>query len=194
MEIDFQKLNRSKSGSHNFIKKQDNIQSFSRKLALGVSALVVTFTIGLISGMSLGGLQNFNTSSFAPTQATQELVTPDVAPQQETTLNDSVQINVANAQTSENSATPQTQIDNEDKDKKTSTSSYLILANIYENKNSAHSAGLMLQKESIPVFLAASGTKMKLYVGPVEGEKSARNLLARIKKMPEFRGAILYKK
>lgn len=77
---------------------------------------------------------------------------------------------------------------------KSDQSSYLILARMYKEKARAYYNGSVLQKKGLPVFLAESGNKMKVYVGPVRGKNDAYKMLAKVKKVPEFSGAIMYKK
>ncbi|MDW8306835.1 MAG: SPOR domain-containing protein [Leptospiraceae bacterium] len=71
---------------------------------------------------------------------------------------------------------------------------YLILARIYSDEKEAYRHGHQLKQMGFPVFLAKSGQKTKIYVGPLEGKKEAYEQLAKIKAMSNFRGAILYKK
>jgi len=73
-------------------------------------------------------------------------------------------------------------------------SEYLILAKIFTSKEEAHLHGLKLKKNGLPVFLAESGTRMKVYVGPISGKNEAYQVLAQVKSDNEFKGAILYKK
>lgn len=72
--------------------------------------------------------------------------------------------------------------------------SFLILARIYDDKARAYYNGSVLQQKGLPVFLAESGKRMKVYVGPVKGKNAAYGMLAKVKKVPEFNGAIMYKK
>ncbi len=76
----------------------------------------------------------------------------------------------------------------------TTQQAYLILARIYVDEKEAHRQGMVLKKEGLRVFLARSGEKMKVYVGPVEGKDEAYEVLAKVKKHTEFKGAILYEK
>ncbi|MDH5717360.1 MAG: hypothetical protein OEZ22_06950 [Spirochaetia bacterium] len=71
---------------------------------------------------------------------------------------------------------------------------YLILCRKYSDKKEAHRQGFMLKKTGIPIFLVETGSKMKIYAGPITGKDDAYTLFAKIKAMPEFNGAILYKK
>jgi len=71
---------------------------------------------------------------------------------------------------------------------------FIILAKMYSSKEKAHYHGLQLQKQGFPVFLAENGNKMKLYVGPISGKKSAYSTLAQVKGVAEFKSAIMYQK
>lgn len=72
--------------------------------------------------------------------------------------------------------------------------SYLILARIYPDEKEASLAGLTLKRSGMNAFMARNGRKVKLYVGPMDNKKDAYETLARLKKNPEFSGAILYRK
>jgi cell division septation protein DedD len=72
--------------------------------------------------------------------------------------------------------------------------SYLILAKIYPDEKEASLAGLNLKRSGLNAFMARNGRKVKLYVGPIEGRAQAYEVLAQVKKNPEFSGAILYRK
>lgn len=99
---------------------------------------------------------------------------------------------------------PKTPVDNINKEStspkkieqtiKESKEVYLILARIYEDEKEAYRQGRELKEQGFPVFLAKSGNKTKVYVGPLEGKEQAYGELAKIKAMANFRGAILYKK
>ena len=91
----------------------------------------------------------------------------------------------------ETAVTPATEEIEEDLQKK---DSYLILAKIYREKAKAHKQGLILKHKNLPVFLTENGNKMKVYVGPIQGKTEAYNMLAKVKSVPVFKGAILYKK
>lgn len=71
---------------------------------------------------------------------------------------------------------------------------YLILAKIYPDEKEASLNGLNLKRNGLPVFLARNGKKLKLYVGPIEGRTEAYNVLGRVKNMPDYQGAILYRR
>lgn len=201
MEIDFGKAHQVHRNAQR-VKRESSFTKLSRKMAIVASALIITFTVGLVSGLGLNKFQGDSNPN-------NELISPNVSP----TVSDDVQIQ--RAETSSqlpqelNQAKKQTPTQQAEKTSAVSQAaaknnvsdslqndkySHLILAKVYEDANMAHSAGLKLQKKGLPVFLAASGKRMKLYVGPVQGEKNARNLLAQIKKLPDFRGAILYRK
>ncbi len=77
---------------------------------------------------------------------------------------------------------------------KNSKDAYLILAKIYSDEKDAYLHGRELKKQGLPVFLARSGKKVKVYVGPIEGKNAAYQHLSLVKSMPEFRSAIMYKK
>jgi cell division septation protein DedD len=77
---------------------------------------------------------------------------------------------------------------------KTLEGSYLILAKIYPDEKEASLAGLNLKRNGMKAFMARNGKKVKLYVGPIEGKNNAYEMLAQLKKNPEFSGAILYRK
>ncbi len=161
------------------------------RLTFGVSIFVVAFTIGLVAGMH-----------FQKQRISAQL-DADIAEQEVNKTS-----NVAAAGIDKKECEPPHSWDAElnrcirKKEKPAETkilqpgkkNSYIILGKIYPDKKKAYKAGLTLMKQGIKVFLAESGNRMKLYVGPVEGKKEAYNMLARIKKHTEFRGAILYKK
>lgn len=71
---------------------------------------------------------------------------------------------------------------------------YIILAKVYPSREQAHLNGMILKKEGLPVFLAENGSMMKVYVGPIAGKSKAYEMLGKVKRNPEFQGAILYKK
>ena len=71
---------------------------------------------------------------------------------------------------------------------------YLVWAKTYANRTTAYRHGHFLKKQDLPVFLAKSGDKMKLYVGPVYGKNQAYQTLAKVKKWAPFKGAILHEK
>ena len=71
---------------------------------------------------------------------------------------------------------------------------YLVWAKTYANRMIAYRHGHFLKKQDLPVFLAKSGDKMKLYVGPVYGKNQAYQTLAKVKKWAPFKGAILHEK
>lgn len=203
MEIDFGKSYKKRTAA----VKTNNFSKFSRRITLLLSALVVTFTVGLVSGLSL--------DKFDKAQTNNETQFANVAPP---AIKDTVQVNrVQNSEvkvsqeqaksleppkakpTIEKEASPKTLVaanaNKENDSKKTEdNASHLILAKVYDDPNEAHRFGLQLQKKGFPVFLAASGNRMKLYVGPIEGEANARKQLAQIKGLPDFQGAILYRK
>ena len=71
---------------------------------------------------------------------------------------------------------------------------YFILAKIYEDEKEATLNGLHLKRAGMNVRLSRNGKKVKLYVGPLIGKPVAYETLAKIKRMSEFQGAILYRK
>lgn len=72
--------------------------------------------------------------------------------------------------------------------------SFLILAKIFPDEKEASLAGLNLKRSGHKAFMARNGKRVKLYVGPIDGKAEAYEMLARLKKTPEFSGAILYRK
>ena len=71
---------------------------------------------------------------------------------------------------------------------------FLIWVKTYQNRNQAYQHGYFLKKEDLPAFLARSGDKMKLYVGPIKGANEAYRILAQVKRWEPFKGAILHRK
>ncbi len=71
---------------------------------------------------------------------------------------------------------------------------YLIWAKTYTDKMMAYRHGHFLKKQKLPVFLAKSNDRMKLYVGPVYGKDQAYETLSKVKKWAPFKTAILHEK
>lgn len=77
---------------------------------------------------------------------------------------------------------------------KDGSGSFLILAKIFSDEKEASLAGVNLKRSGHKAFMARNGRKVKLYVGPIEGKNEAYEVLAKLKKSPDFSGAILYRK
>ena len=167
-----------------------------KKLSLLGSIVIVTFFMGMITGIiyqkdrfapPVDGSQDSGvtqTSNINPDQAesTEEIlngITSNSSTQEQSSS--SVQ-----EKTAQNRGLPQAL--------QSDQAEYIILAKIYSSYEEAHLNGLKLQKVGLPVFLTESGQKMKVYVGPITGKNRAYNMLAQIKKLREFNGAILYQK
>lgn len=201
MEIDFGKSYKRRTAT---VKKTNNFSNLSRRITLLLSGLVVTFTVGLVSGLSLHKLeaQDNRETEFAnvPPAALRDNVQINRVQKPEAEISQPKEKNKAQVLEQDKPITPKETsaniVKNKTKDLKQEKdqTSHLILAKVYDDPNEAHRYGLQLQKEGLPVFLAASGNRMKLYVGPIEGEKKARQQLAQIKRLPDFQGAILYRK
>lgn len=175
-----------------------------KKLSLLSSIIIVTFFVGMIAGIfyqkdrsaspadSAGGPEVTQTSNVNPDQPAGETPqqilsglssdSPERKDHASGSGNDRAEVR-ENKTSGNFSETLQS-------DK----SEYIILAKIYSSYEEAHLNGLKLQKVGLPVFLTESGSKMKVYVGPISGKNQAYNMLGRIKKIREFNGAILYQK
>jgi len=73
-----------------------------------------------------------------------------------------------------------------------SDESFLILCRKYKSKKEAQRDGLKLLDIGVRPLLTEDGSRMKMYAGPISGKQKAYQIFAKIKKIPEFRGAILY--
>ncbi|GEM_PF-3473509 len=71
---------------------------------------------------------------------------------------------------------------------------YVIFAKKYADKKKAFYDGSQLKKAGYPAFLVKSGDKIKVYVGPLGGKEEAYYYLANLKKIEQYKNAILYKK
>ena len=71
---------------------------------------------------------------------------------------------------------------------------YLIWAKTYQSNVTAYRHGHFLKKQNLPVFLAKSGTQMKLYIGPIHGKTKAYQVLSKVKKWVPFKAAVLHEK
>lgn len=71
---------------------------------------------------------------------------------------------------------------------------FVIHAKTYDSNEDAQWFGNILRRNGLPVYLTQSGTKFKVYVGPIFSKSEAYEKLKQVKSFNEFRGAILYER
>lgn len=196
-DIDFGRIyrNRSKTGQGH-LKTEHVKNPVKNKLIIIGTIAFAFFVVGIFTGLRI---QEYRITSSIEASATdagsennEEITTANVNTEEteDKKISDSVRID--RHQAGKNASAEK----EKDLKKKLEAGkdSYLILASIYSEKKEAHYQGHKLRKAGLPVFLARNGQKLKLYVGPVKGRSSAYEMLAKVKNMPQFNGAILYKK
>lgn len=203
--IDFGKMRHNnppaKSSSHS-----------SSRLNIYISILIIGFTLGAVSGIAYekkmgGNSQNHikelanvslkeNTNPFEKNVLSGEDQTSDADEKIENTVivdhhSDKIKpAETKNSEKNKSKETPQNEVDkNPVKDAK-----YVIFAKKYSDKKKAYYDGSRLKKAGYPVFLVKSAEKMKVYIGPIYGKNEAYRYLARIKKIDQYKNAILYRK
>lgn len=196
-DVDFgrmYKYRHTKQRTDNFVQPG----RLQHKLGVLLLVAVLSYLFGLFSGIQFERYQN--QKDIAAGQVDQSQVSVNISNEDlDPRINISADLSAEDS-TSNSNAIEEPQISDQDAGQsikevlKSDQSSYLILARMYKEKARAYYNGSVLQKKGLPVFLAESGNKMKVYVGPVQGKNDAYKMLAKVKKVPEFSGAIMYKK
>ena len=170
---------------------------FQQKLGVLLLVAFLSYIFGLFSGIQFERYQTQKAVAFGQAdemQVSANINNEDIDPR----INISADLSASEEPQNNNEASNDNILENENQNikdvLKSDQSSYLILARMYKEKARAYYNGSILQKKGLPVFLAESGSKMKVYVGPVRGKNDAYKMLAKVKKVPEFSGAIMYKK
>lgn len=197
-DFDFGKHYQKNLSARAGVENPGGSSAWVKKLSLLGSIVIVTFFMGMITGIYYqkerfqapsgenGGENITQTLNVNPNQGDGE--------SQEEILK-----SIVSGDSSKSTKTPAGNKNSEKPDAmskalQSDQIEYIILAKIYPSYEEAHLNGLKLQKIGLPVFLTESGQKMKVYVGPIGGKTRAYNMLSQIKKIREFNGAILYKK
>ena len=201
--MDFGRLYKGKTGPERSFASERPKRHWLSKLSLLVTIMTVAFVLGLFAGTQW---QKHKFAQNVEEQAiSQEFKSANITPVKTPSDSQSGEVHAGDETEKQKQAKNQGKREAEknseqkkysDLKKKLSedNESYLILARMYQSKEEAHQKGLKLKKRELPVFLAKSGDKMKVYVGPVKGKNQAYSMLAKVKKLPEFSGAIMYKK
>lgn len=159
-------------------------ESARSPVSIYISIAIIFFTIGLVSGVKWYSVKMTKQIEETALSA-QKSVTANNLPETPV-MKESVAKPANQAEESEKA----TEIQKAPADK----SQYIILARMYRDHAKAEKFGYLLKQAGLPVFLAENGKKMKIYVGPITGRQDAYKMLARVKKVREFKGAILYKR
>ena len=202
-------------------EKDNNYRSpLFRTSTFLIFLFLFAFTIGLASGVYIReSKDSYNRENIqgkkyllSKNQNTNEFASANIGNSQNNSLNpyredfDSIKFPANEVQENPSSASsPDDILENETEAKNNnsdlleentvkSNDSYLIWAKTYENKQEAYRYGLALKKKGLPVFLARSGARLKIYVGPIHGKNEAYQMLAKVKSFLPFKGAILHKK
>lgn len=202
-DMDFSRYYRHKHNHKHSHQNTSFAGKLKSKLMTWTGIIFFFFVTGMIIGMQwqkkvlTDGLEN----QVLSTDSEQvPLNTANIAPQQETSqFEDLIKERSEKLEKQHGSSNVSNKKSSESKDKtqekvKDNGITYLIYAKSYSDREQAYLHGRNLKKGGFPVFLARSGEKMKVYIGPVTGKKEAYNMLARVTRIPEFKGAILYEK
>lgn len=200
-----QQNNRS-GGSHSRAraKGQERSSFFSSRMLLWISFFIL-FSAGVFTGIRVQSwiYQKQIDSNIEPSEISLANI-PRTSNEdaEENSISDSLHIDAHAGNSSAPAEQPATQNgvatthseENFAENLRQAQDAYIILARIYDDEREAHRQGLVLKKEGLDVFLARSGDRMKVYVGPVEGKQEAYGVLMKVKKHSEFKSAIMYKK
>ena len=152
--------------------------------------ILLTFTIGLLSGLYVrSNPQNkiaLKTNNLRPYNITDPIKIEPL----DTVDNQKNQEKTTITKESDNILTP---VHTENKNIG-NNETYLIWAKTSSDQEKIYREGLFLKEKKLPVFLAVNGSKLKVYVGPIQGRHKAYKILSQIKQYPSFKGAILHKK
>ena len=204
--IDFKNIVRKQNSGERMPASKPEISqhlhraTYSYGKIANLSLLVLAFSIGMFSGMQwqkqkmtrqmehdILNPKSVDAATEGKAHLTENQVAHNTANQTE---NQAIEADSVSIQKTENSQKTEPEFIKSDPTEDT----FLVMAKRYKDKTEAHSKALMLKKAGLPVFMAESGSYLKVYVGPLKGKNYAYSILARVKRAQEFKGAILYKR
>ena len=203
-DIDFGKIKFSKKSNikQDILRyRQKNILMQNlRKLSFAIFSFLFVFTVGLLSGIYLNTkksesrenleqepITNYLGEGLKLQKETKNRKDKNTQAGKEKIISRNIGSKVENRLYNEIESAGQISSEKE-------KSTFLIWVKTYQDRSKAYQHGYFLKREKLPAFLARSGNKMKLYVGPINGKNEAFKILARVKGWRPFKGAILHRK
>ncbi len=185
-DIDFGNAYKTRNTAPPYRRRKNDKNTFysgSTKISLFIFIFLLSFALGLLSGVYLNKNKNLLEAKNIKTA---------LKPPKDIFVVDNINSSEKNVDKFKKDKTDKhpfrIALEQQNQD------SYLIWAKTYGNKRDAYQYGLLLKEKGFPVFLARSGSNFKIYIGPIKGKKKAYQFLGEVKKITPFRGAILHKK